>query len=194
MKDFSLKKTFFELSIKPKKSWVVLTRKWGKSFALERSFDSSWWCSWSILWFTQNPFNRRKSRNHKSKHNYVFFNRKLTLKYLFLGDYVDRGVYSTEVMILLLCMKINYPSTFVLLRGNHECRQMTISFTFRQEILLKYDQEVFEAFCTMFDYMPLSCIINGKFIAVHAGISPELKTLSDLNKINRFHGNFLLNF
>jgi len=119
-----------------------------------------------------------------------FFNRKLTLKYLFLGDYVDRGVYSTEVMILLLCMKINYPSTFVLLRGNHECRQMTISFTFRQEILLKYDQEVFEAFCSLFDYMPLSCIINGKFIAVHAGISPELKTLSDLNKINRFHGNF----
>ena len=100
-----------------------------------------------------------------------------------------------EVMILLLCMKINYPSTFVLLRGNHECRQMTISFTFRQEVLLKYDQEVFESFCSLFDYMPLSCIINGKFIAVHAGISPELKTLSDLNKINRFHGkgSYLIN-
>ena len=101
---------------------------------------------------------------------------------------MDRGVYSVEVMILLLSMKINFPSTFVLLRGNHECRQMTISFTFRQEVLLKYDQEIFEAFCSLFDHMPLSCIINGKFIAVHAGISPELKTLSDLNKINRFHG------
>lgn len=105
-----------------------------------------------------------------------------------MGDYVDRGMYSVEVMILLMCMKINYPSTFVLLRGNHECRQMTISFTFRQETLLKYDQEIFDAFCGMFDYMPLSCIVNGKFIAVHAGISPELKTLADLNRINRFHG------
>lgn len=95
-----------------------------------------------------------------------------------------------EVMLLLLSMKINFPGTFVLLRGNHECRQMTISFTFRQETILKYDQEVFEAFCSLFDYMPLSCIINGKFIAVHAGISPELKSLTDLNKINRFHGKF----
>ena len=26
-----------------------------------------------------------------------------------------------------------------------------------------------------FDLLPLSCIINGKFIAVHGGISPDLK-------------------
>ena len=94
-------------------------------------------------------------------------------------------------MILLLCLKLNHPSNFVLLRGNHECRQMTMYFTFRKEILLKYDQSVFEAFCELFDCLPLSCIINGKFIAFHAGISPELKTVSDLNKINRFHGNFI---
>lgn len=74
-----------------------------------------------------------------------------------------------------------------MLRGNHECRQMTISFTFRQEILLKYDQEVFNAFCGLFDFLPLSCVVNGKFLALHAGISPELKTLSDLNRIDRFH-------
>jgi serine/threonine-protein phosphatase 2B catalytic subunit len=105
---------------------------------------------------------------------------------------VDRGAYSVEVMLFLICLKINYPNNIILLRGNHECRQMTISFTFRQETILKYDQQIFEAFCEMFDCMPLSCIINGKFIAVHAGISPELKTLSDLNKIDRFHGNLLI--
>lgn len=91
-------------------------------------------------------------------------------------------------MVLLLALKINYPKSIILLRGNHECRQMTTSFTFRQEVLLKYDQEVFEAFCDLFDYLPLSCVINGKFIALHAGLSPELKTVGDINKVDRFHG------
>lgn len=36
-----------------------------------------------------------------------------------------------------------------------------------------------------FDLIPLACIINGKFIAIHGGISPELKSLDDLNKIDR---------
>jgi serine/threonine-protein phosphatase 2B catalytic subunit len=65
---------------------------------------------------------------------------------------------------------------------------MTASFTFREEVLLKYDQDIYELFCDFFDYLPLSCVVNGKFIAVHAGISPDLVTLNDINKINRFTG------
>jgi serine/threonine-protein phosphatase 2B catalytic subunit len=107
-------------------------------------------------------------------------------KFLFLGDFVDRGNFSVEVMILVLALKTCYPRRISLLRGNHECRSMTSSFNFRSECLYKYDQEVYEAFISLFEAMPIAAVINGKFLAVHGGISPELKTLDDINKIIRF--------
>ena len=51
--------------------------------------------------------------------------------------------------------------------------------------LYKYDQEMYELFMDSFDLMPVACIVNGKFIALHGGISPEMKTLDDIKRIER---------
>lgn len=108
------------------------------------------------------------------------------INYLFMGDYVDRGIFSMEVVILLLALKINYPTSLVLLRGNHEWRNMTQHFTFREEAIKKYDEDVYKLVMEVFDAMPLAAIVNKKYFAVHGGISPDLKKLENLEKINRF--------
>mmetsp|Transcript_105741 Transcript_105741/g.166930 ORF Transcript_105741/g.166930 Transcript_105741/m.166930 type:complete len:566 (+) Transcript_105741:107-1804(+) len=107
-------------------------------------------------------------------------------QYIFLGDYVDRGSFSVEVVALLFATKIRHPKRIRMLRGNHECRQMTSFFNFREECEYKYDISVYDAIMDCFDNLPLAATINGKFLAVHGGISPELTSVKAINGVNRF--------
>mmetsp|Transcript_62725 Transcript_62725/g.118710 ORF Transcript_62725/g.118710 Transcript_62725/m.118710 type:complete len:574 (-) Transcript_62725:151-1872(-) len=107
-------------------------------------------------------------------------------QYIFLGDYVDRGSFSVEVVALMYAVKIRHPKRVRMLRGNHECRQMTSFFNFREECEYKYDVSVYNAFMDSFDTLPLAATINGKFLCVHGGLSPELPNVKAINGINRF--------
>ena len=106
-------------------------------------------------------------------------------RYLFLGDYVDRGKFCIETITLVLTFKIAYPQNVFLLRGNHEGRTMTSFFNFKMECEKKYNSEVYEDFVDLFMKLPLAATIDNKYFAVHGGISPSLKTLSDLQRLDR---------
>lgn len=107
------------------------------------------------------------------------------VRYLFLGDYVDRGYYSVELILLLLCYKIKYPENIYLLRGNHETRAVNVSYGFYDECLAKLDENTWYEFNDFFDYLPYCAIINNKFFCVHGGLSPDLIDLKDLRDYNR---------
>ena len=105
--------------------------------------------------------------------------------YLFLGDYVDRGKQSLETVSLLLCYKIKYPEKVTLLRGNHESSVTNRIYGFYDECKRRYNIRLWKSFTDLFNYLPVAALIDDKILCMHGGLSPDLKSIQNIQDISR---------
>jgi len=106
--------------------------------------------------------------------------------FLFLGDYVDRGYHSVESVSLVVALKVRYRDRVFIIRGNHESRQITQVYGFYDECLRKYGSvKVWKYFTDLFDFLPLSALIEGQIFCPHAGLSPSIETLDHVRQLDR---------
>ncbi|RJE22608.1 serine threonine-protein phosphatase [Aspergillus sclerotialis] len=109
-----------------------------------------------------------------------------THAYLFNGDFVDRGSWSTEIALLLYAYKWLRPNRFFINRGNHETDDMNKVYGFEGECRAKYNETMFKVFSESFSSLPLATLVGNKYLVLHGGLFSDDKTsLDDIRKLNR---------
>jgi protein phosphatase len=98
-------------------------------------------------------------------------------KLIFLGDYVDRGVNSVGVIFVVTRLKMKFPDSVILMRGNHEA---PIEFPFPShdlpvEVVRRYGYEkgklVYNGkILPLFRLLTLATMIDESLFLVHGGV------------------------
>ncbi|AIN95964.1 serine/threonine protein phosphatase, putative [Leishmania panamensis] len=101
-------------------------------------------------------------------------------RFVFLGDYVDRGEFSVEVVAYLLSMKVLAPHKVLLLRGNHEDTLVSGDISgygntsFRAQCHSTFGaalgEELWHRASEAFAHLPLTANIDNKIYCTHGGI------------------------
>lgn len=113
---------------------------------------------------------------------------KAKVSFLFLGDLVDRGHHSLEVVLYLFCCKLlSRRNTFVLIRGNHELRAIQQAFTFHRECIEKLGPalgaQIWNGINKCFDNMPVAALVDSHIFCCHGGVPMSSQSVKDINNV-----------
>ena len=78
---------------------------------------------------------------------------------------------------MLFALKIKFPHSFYLLRGNHESQAINRTYGFFDECKRRYTISLWTEFCRCFNFMPITAIVDNRILCMHGGLSPELYKL-----------------
>lgn len=131
---------------------------------------------------TNNNINNNNVINNNNNNNNVINNNNNNNNEkdicLFLGDYVDRGYFSVEVVAFLFAMKILFPERIILLRGNHESadvNSVVISYDCFLDSCVRLYGESYGTFIKnsvqwVFNFLPFAASIDNQIFCVHGGL------------------------
>ncbi len=103
---------------------------------------------------------------------------------LFLGDYVDRGKYGSEVLYTLMRLALANPDNVIAVRGNHEDSNLQARYGFQKEVKEKFNDlnnKNHIELSRIYDFLPTVCYLGCKdaqnttnyIQACHGGIEEE---------------------
>jgi diadenosine tetraphosphatase ApaH/serine/threonine PP2A family protein phosphatase len=116
---------------------------------------------------------------------------------IFLGDYGDRGDKPAETYYLILKLKLDFPKQVILMRGNHEGPKDLVAsphdLPYRFQTKFGEDSmEVYEKTRILWACLYNAVFVDGRFLMVHGGVSPEIRSLNDIAQAREGNNEALL--
>ncbi|MCL2142530.1 MAG: serine/threonine protein phosphatase [Methanimicrococcus sp.] len=114
-----------------------------------------------------------------------FADKKKVDSWIFLGDYVDKGPDSVGVLNRLFELKRKNPKKVILLRGNHETKDVNSFYEFQNTV--HEEPDLYAATNTAFENMPVAVVLNKNIFCVHGGISgKKTESVEEITKKESF--------
>lgn len=111
--------------------------------------------------------------------------------YLFLGNFVDRGSYSLEVICLLFALKLRHPEQIHLIRGAHEDPKVNHVYGLAEECAQKLGENpndpnsIFNMLNRAFSYLSLAAVIEDKALCVSCGVGNTTFALDEIDALSK---------
>jgi serine/threonine-protein phosphatase PP1 catalytic subunit len=111
--------------------------------------------------------------------NYASYLSHARNKMVFLGDYVDRGINSVGVLYSVCQLKLAYPDSIVLMRGNHEAPSEFpfASHDFPFQLVERFGESagraIYRKTLQFFKELIVAAIVGNRVLLVHGGLPTE---------------------